>query len=138
MFKDFFRYWMSSENLQTYAKNQFDKTKALSDFVGMIVRFGFTTAAFAFFGTRAKETTGLESLVFGVCSVASLGLLAVLGGGIAGIIFAYEMRAVSDDGKSHLLVRWFFAILAVIWTAALWYGINDLIHVIGRTIVPKT
>ena len=63
---------------------------------------------------------------------------AVLGGGIASIIFAYEMRAVSDDGKSHLLVRWFFAILAIVWTLALWYGINDLVRVIGTAIGPKT
>jgi hypothetical protein len=129
---------MSSENLQIYAKGQFDKTKALSDFVGMIVRFAFANAAFGFFAKRAKETTGLESFVFGLCSTASFGLWAVLGGGIASIIFAYEMRAVSGNGKSHLLVRWIFAIIAIGWTLALWYGINDLVHVIGTTIGPKT
>jgi hypothetical protein len=138
MFKDFFRFWMSSENLQIYAKNQFDKTKALSDFVGMIVRFAFAIAAFSYFARRSKETTGLESFVFGLCSTASIGLWAVLGGGIASIIFAYEMRAVSDDGKSHFLVRWLFLILAIGWTAALWYGINDLVYAIGKTIGPKT
>ncbi|MCK1498002.1 hypothetical protein [Bradyrhizobium sp. 188] len=137
MFTDFFRFWMSSENLQTYAKNQFDKAKALSDFVGMIVRFGFANAAVAFFAGRAKETTGPESVVFGLCSVASFGLMAALGGGIAGIIFAYEMRAVSDDGKSHVLVRWFFVILAIGWTVALWFGITDLVHVLATTIGPK-
>jgi hypothetical protein len=138
MFKDFFRYWRSSENLEAYAKRQFDKTKALSDFVGMIVRFAFANAAFGFFAKRAKETAGLESFVFGLCSTASFGLWAVLGGGIASIIFAYEMRAVSDDGTSYRLVRWLFAILAICWTLALWYGINDLVHIIAKTIGPKT
>jgi hypothetical protein len=111
-------FWTDKNNIETHFKKTFDNTKAISDFIGMIVRFGFTSAATAYFLERAKSPVWYEPYIFGVCFTMTMAITIALGSGIGAIIFSYEMKAVGDSKRR--LARWASFALAAYITLCLW------------------
>jgi hypothetical protein len=106
--------------------HNFDLAKRGSDFVGILVRFAFVYYAIAFFLNRSVAEQGsLRTYVFGLCATLSCGFAIVFGGRIFMIIYANELRhVVVYHNRIARVVALGFAILT---TAAIWYGINELV-----------
>jgi hypothetical protein len=128
-------FWIDKDNIENQIKKSFDHTKAISDFIGMILRFGFALAASLYFLERTKSGVWYEPYIFGVCFTMSMAITLALGSGIGMIIFSYEMRAVGDSKRTF--TRWAFVAIAVYITICLWFGVNDLARVIGGTLAKR-
>jgi hypothetical protein len=67
---------LTKEDYEASFKDHFDRAKALSDFIGMIVRFSFANFAWAYFLRRAPEFGGIRSFALGLCFVFAFGIWA--------------------------------------------------------------
>lgn len=127
--RSFAEFWSDGASRQAVYDQHLNQAKALSDFIGMIVRFGFANFATGYFYKRAAEVHGLNGWCIGVTATFTLALTIIFGFRLMTVILAYEMRSVAAwKGTWSRLV---FALLAILTTASLWYGVVDLVHTLS-------
>ncbi len=117
---------LSSEEYQGQVRANFEAGKSLSDFVSMIINFAFLQAAFTYFMRKAPTTQGFDSYVLGICAVAALVLLVVLGGHIFMAIFLYQARDIIR--ADNRLMKKVVFVLAAGQSFVAWWGIRLLVQ----------
>jgi hypothetical protein len=125
----FGEFWGTKEDVEERLAYNFNKAKTLSDFIGMIVRFAFANFAVAYFIKRSAEVRGFEGYVLGFCATMSAGLLLGFGASLVRVILVYEMQSVS--AWKGTAARVIFIVLGLLSTACIWYGVMDLVWVMG-------
>lgn len=70
----------------------FNKTKRISDFIGMIVRWSFAYFACLYFFQKAPDQSQCYRFVFGICGTMSLLLTIYFGIHINRLMQMYEQR----------------------------------------------
>jgi hypothetical protein len=124
---------LTSHTKEAYERNfthHYERAKRLSDFVGMIVRLAFATFAYQYFYRRATATEGFQSGVFTICYLTTLGLSIALGLRILVLILIYESTDIHKQTSKVIKVA--MLIVSIIMTAALWYGVLDLVKVLAN------
>jgi hypothetical protein len=125
-------FWATKDNVDNLVKANFEKAKAISDFVGMIVRFAFVVAATAFFFRRSQEVKGFGGYLLGVCATVASGLTVVFGYRIMMLVVAYEQR--STHAWKSTWARLIGFIFGVLMATSIWYGIVDIVKVLSSSL----
>src|SRR5436305_7569588 len=84
----------SKEEYELNFNDHFSKAKALSDFIGMIVRYSFANFAAAYFLKRANESDGIRGAALSFCSIFTLGLTIAIGARIYILVVLYQASDV--------------------------------------------
>lgn len=79
----------TKEDYAEHFRNHFERGKALSDFLGMIIRLSLAIFAFAYFFKRGFETYGIRRVALALCVVFAGGLAGMLYARIYAIILMY-------------------------------------------------
>ena len=78
-----------------------------------------------------KKTGGFYSYVFGFCAVSSIGITIVLAGKIFGIVYLWEMKAVTETTNILTqLILLFFAFLSTLLT---YFGVFRIVTDIANS-----
>lgn len=82
---------MDDSQYQTAFDKEFNESKKLSDFIGMILRLSFTQFAWRYFMHVSPKTPGIMGGVLGYCGVTAMLVTFVLAFRIGLIIFLWEL-----------------------------------------------
>lgn len=113
------------EELRRHLVSEFDETKRLSDFAGMVVRFGFLVLATSYFGQKIVTPEGFRWLtVYLPCLVFFFGFSIVFAGRILSVMFAYFV--LDGAGTSSRAGKVTVFVSCVVTTLILYAGIYFL------------
>lgn len=121
----------SAEDWKLSKQNAFDKTKKVSDFIGILTRAGFVWLCVLYFSSASEHASSwLESKSFGLCAVLSLGLYVFLLFEIQRIIFLFW---ISDSTKWRWTSGKFWVVISsALQTILATYGISSLAGAIAH------
>jgi hypothetical protein len=118
------KFWGDEANRRALYEHHLGQAKVLSDFIGMIMRFGFAIFATGYFFKRASELQGFDRWCLNVTTFTCLGLTIAFGYRLGVVILLHEMRSVPAARRTWS--RMLFALLAIMTASSLSYGMMDL------------
>jgi predicted ABC-type exoprotein transport system permease subunit len=110
--------------------NEFNTSKKLSDFIGMILRLSFTQFAWRYFFHVSPKTEGIMGFILGYCGIGAFLITLVLAFRIGLLTFLWQLGD-ARKAKSNFL-RGIMFVVACAASLALYMGTMRMAQDIGK------